>query len=277
MIRLVLSLVLVAGIAQAGPDTSPRPELRPVTNSVTETETTPAPAPAPPAKSVPGRRADSAAPTETQDRDRATATAQDDSSLRPQARPRKFEQRATEKARLKARGAICEDPDILGESVGRVASGVKGCGIASAVRVRSVSGVSLSPAAVMDCTTARTLRHFVSVSAIPRVAAEGGADLVNLRIVGHYACRPRNNRPGARISEHGKGRAIDISEFRLSDGSVISVKRDWNSKKGFRPLREMHRDACGIFGTVLGPQSDRFHEDHFHFDTARHRSGSYCR
>jgi len=39
----------------------------------------------------------------------------------------------------------------------------------------------------------------------------------------------------------------------------------------------MHRAACGPFGTVLGPNADRFHQDHFHFDTARHRSGPYCR
>ncbi|MDX5403468.1 MAG: extensin family protein, partial [Rhodobacterales bacterium] len=25
------------------------------------------------------------------------------------------------------------------------------------------------------------------------------------------------------------------------------------------------------------PESDRFHRDHFHFDTARHRNGPFCR
>jgi hypothetical protein len=42
-------------------------------------------------------------------------------------------------------------------------------------------------------------------------------------------------------------------------------------------MRRMHRGACGPFGTVLGPEADRYHQDHFHFDTARYRSGSYCR
>lgn len=41
-------------------------------------------------------------------------------------------------------------------------------------------------------------------------------------------------------------------------------------------LRRMYKGACGIFGTTLGPDSDRFHQDHFHFDTAQYRSGSYC-
>jgi hypothetical protein len=39
----------------------------------------------------------------------------------------------------------------------------------------------------------------------------------------------------------------------------------------------MHRAACGTFGTTLGPGSDGMHEDHFHYDTARHRNGAYCR
>jgi hypothetical protein len=27
----------------------------------------------------------------------------------------------------------------------------------------------------------------------------------------------------------------------------------------------------------LGPDADRYHQDHFHLDTASHRSGPYCR
>ena len=83
--------------------------------------------------------------------------------------------------------------------------------------------------------------------------------------------------PGARISEHGKGRAIDISGFRLQDGTLITLRNGWNGKETGPLLRKMHADACGIFGTVLGPESDRFHLDHFHFDTARYRSGAFCR
>jgi len=44
-----------------------------------------------------------------------------------------------------------------------------------------------------------------------------------------------------------------------------------------RILREMHSTACGPFGTVLGPEANRFHRENFHFDTARYRSGRYCR
>ncbi|MEN8831703.1 MAG: extensin family protein [Pacificibacter sp.] len=39
----------------------------------------------------------------------------------------------------------------------------------------------------------------------------------------------------------------------------------------------MLKAACGPFGTVLGAETDTFHKDHFHFDTARCGSKSHCR
>ena len=104
-----------------------------------------------------------------------------------------------------------------------------------------------------------------------------GGGLSGLRVAAHYACRTRNHQPGALISEHGKGKAIDIAALQLRDGSEISVLDDWGQGPKGRVLRQVHRQACGPFGTVLGPESDRFHRDHFHFDTARHRGGPYCR
>ncbi|HXF52530.1 MAG TPA: extensin family protein [Hyphomicrobiaceae bacterium] len=45
-----------------------------------------------------------------------------------------------------------------------------------------------------------------------------------------------------------------------------------------RFLRQLHRSACGIFGTVLGPEANEAHRDHFHLDLAQRRSRrSYCR
>ena len=107
-------------------------------------------------------------------------------------------------------------------------------------------------------------------------AGQGGG-LKELRVAAHYACRTRNNRKGGKISEHGKGRAIDISGFELADGRTITVLKGWRARRSSKAMRRMHQGACGPFGTVLGPESDRFHQDHFHFDTARYRSGSYCR
>ncbi|HBV54823.1 MAG TPA: extensin family protein, partial [Rhodobacteraceae bacterium] len=96
-------------------------------------------------------------------------------------------------------------------------------------------------------------------------------------IAASYACRGRNNQKGARLSEHSFGHAVDISGLTLRDGTMITVLQGWGSGKDGKLLKRLHRDACGPFGTVLGPNSDRFHKDHFHFDTARYRSGPYCK
>lgn len=170
---------------------------------------------------------------------------------------------------------LCQSADIVGQRVADIPGRIRGCGVKDPVRVRSVAGVALSQPAVMDCRTAMALRFWVESALKPAVGnREGGVR--QLKVAAHYACRTRNNRKGGKISEHGKGRAIDISGFTLGSGRVVSVLHGWNSGDG-QLLRRIHRAACGPFGTVLGPNADRFHRDHFHFDTARYRSGTYCR
>jgi len=173
-------------------------------------------------------------------------------------------------------GGLCGDPGLVGTMSGLVPDPVDGCGVKAAVRLTSVHGVHLSQPATLDCPTARTLGAWVEQSARPAVGRMGGG-LSGLRVAAHYVCRTRNHQSGARISEHGKGRAIDIAALKLRDGSEISVLHDWGRGPKGRVLRRVHRDACGPFGTVLGPGSDGFHQDHMHFDTARHRGGPYCR
>ncbi len=176
---------------------------------------------------------------------------------------------------VSTRGAICGIPEIKGSAIG-VVPGNGACGIPDAVSVNSVSGVLLSQPAQMDCRTAQTLNSWVKDAAIPEVGRTGGG-ISSLKVAAHYACRTRNHQPGARLSEHAKGKAIDIAAFGLADGSEISVLSDWGRGKRGRILERLHGSACGPFGTVLGPKSDRHHQDHFHFDTADHGYGPYCR
>ena len=197
-------------------------------------------------------------------------------SIRPTLRPDSMVQRVMAQRNARARGAICGDPDIQGETVGFVPGRLSACGIQDAVRVRSLSGVPLSQEAMIDCPTAKALKTWVDKGMKPAIGTTGGG-VAQITVAAHYACRTRNNQPGAKVSEHGKGRAIDISGFRLRDGSEITLLKDWNRRDTGALLRAMQQRACGIFGTVLGPDSDRFHKDHFHFDTARHRGGAFCR
>jgi len=42
-------------------------------------------------------------------------------------------------------------------------------------------------------------------------------------------------------------------------------------------LRAMHASACRRFGTVLGPEANEAHRNHFHFDLAeRGGRGNFC-
>ncbi|MCR9108399.1 extensin family protein [Marivita sp. XM-24bin2] len=197
-------------------------------------------------------------------------------STRPSLRPRSLVEKAMAQRRARARGAVCGDPDIQGETVGYVPGRISACGIQDGVRVKSVSGIPLSQGAVLDCRTAKALKKWVVKGMKPTIGTTGGG-VSQIKVAAHYACRTRNNQPGAKVSEHGKGRAIDISGFRLRNGTEVTLLKDWNRRDTGAVLREMHGRACGIFGTVLGPDSDRFHKDHFHFDTARYRSGAICR
>lgn len=173
-------------------------------------------------------------------------------------------------------GALCGDPTLAGAPLPEIPGRLPGCGVEAPVRITRAAGIALSQPATLDCRTARTLSAWLRDAVQPAIGSRGGG-IAGIEVAAHYACRTRNNRPGAKISEHGRGRAIDISAFRLADGTRITVLAGWRDRRQGRILRRLHEAACGPFGTVLGPAADRFHQDHFHFDTARYRVGSYCR
>ena len=124
--------------------------------------------------------------------------------------------------------------------------------------------------------TAKALNAWVREGVIPAVGRTGGG-VARINVIAHYACRTRNNKSGAKLSEHAKGHAVDIAGITLADGTKLTVLNHWRSSSFGKIIKAMHRSACGPFGTVLGPNADRYHQDHLHIDTARYRSGSYCR
>ncbi|MDR5654918.1 extensin family protein [Ruixingdingia sedimenti] len=172
-------------------------------------------------------------------------------------------------------GSVCGNPAIRGETVAPVVGRIRGCGIEKPVRVSAVGGIALSQGALMDCPTAQALHRWVENGVKPAFGATGGG-VVKMQVAAHYVCRGRNNKKGAKLSEHAKGKAIDISAFVLADGTTLTVLRDWRGNRG-RPIRAAHKAACGPFGTTLGPGSDGYHEDHLHLDSASYRNGPYCR
>lgn len=173
------------------------------------------------------------------------------------------------------KGTVCGDPAILGKPIPPILGKAKGCGLEDGVSVTAIAGVALSQPASIDCATARSLKDWVEGGVKPAVGRKGGG-VAALQVAGSYSCRPRNNQKGNRISEHGRGRAVDISAIVLADGTALTVAKGWGTKSAGKTLASMRKSACGPFNTVLGPGSDPFHHDHFHLDTA-HGRGPYCR
>ncbi len=170
---------------------------------------------------------------------------------------------------------LCGDSGLAGYSVPRITETNSGCGIDNPVEVHYVSGVQLNQPATLNCKTARTLREWVDNAAQPSIA-KLNARISEMRVFASYSCRTRNNQAGARLSEHSLGNAIDIGGFTLSNGTVITVEDDWGGSRTGKALRKMYTSACGLFGTTLSPDSDVYHQDHMHFDTASYRGGAYC-
>ncbi|MFB2531181.1 extensin family protein [Paracoccus sp. p3-h83] len=170
---------------------------------------------------------------------------------------------------------ICGTRSVIGERIAPIQQGA--CGIANPVRITSVAGVRLSQPATLDCQTVRALEQWTVDTAIPAVGGSRGG-LAELTVAASYACRGRNRQAGARMSEHGLGKAIDISGFVTGDGTRVTVEGDWGFfGRAARVLKQMRGGACGTFGTVLGPGSDAYHHDHLHLDVAQYRSGPYCK
>ena len=250
---LALCIVLSSGAATAEMLRSPLPVIRPGTVA--------------PADSViPAPSVEIAVPTAP------VMTA----SLMPLARPKGLAIPTHSNVSYRTKGSVCGRKDIRGSQIKAIPGKIRGCGLSDPVRVTEISGVKLSSPATIDCTTAKALRSWIDKGAKKAVGRKGGG-LSELKVVASYACRTRNNIPGAKVSEHGRGRAIDIAGFGLANGEKFTVLKGWNDRKYSKILKKMHRSACGPFGTVLGPNANKYHKDHFHFDTARYRSGSYCR
>lgn len=102
-----------------------------------------------------------------------------------------------------------------------------------------------------------------------------GAPLVRIETFGSYSCRTVAG--SSRMSAHATAQAIDIAAFVLADGRRVRVLDHWSagSEEERRFLRLVHQSACKRFGTVLGPEYNAAHRDHFHLEHGRR--GGLCR
>lgn len=166
-----------------------------------------------------------------------------------------------------------------------------GCGFANAVRIERTS-VGVGEPFSLSCRAALSLamweRHVLQDAALAHL----GARVESIEHFGSYACRNLYGEQGRRRSQHASADALDIAGFVLADGRRIRVAGDWRPRRQAtdgatenvgerandaasspeaRFLRAVHDGACRYFDAVLGPEYNRAHFDHFHFDRSAAR------
>jgi hypothetical protein len=134
--------------------------------------------------------------------------------------------------------------------------------------------VEVRPTATLACPIVSALDRWIAAAVQPAAQKWFGQPVAEIKQISAYSCRGMNGQPGARISEHAFGNALDIAAFVLADGRRITVKDGWRGapeEQGF--LRDIQGAACDQFTTVLAPGSNAFHYDHIHVDLMRRASG----
>ena len=123
-----------------------------------------------------------------------------------------------------------------------------------------------APAVRANCGLAAALSVWERKIVLPAARQFLSGDVESIDHLGVYACRTvRGSR--SRQSEHANATAIDVRSFRLRDGRVIGVERNWGKDTAAGHfLRAAHNGACGVFRTVLGPDYNAAHANHFHLD-----------
>ncbi|MXO59412.1 extensin [Altererythrobacter salegens] len=155
-----------------------------------------------------------------------------------------------------------------------------GCSNIGTVQLSSLQSdqaqIALSNIGPVTCTVAETLAGWARYG-VDRAARQLlGSPIRSIETFGSYSCR--NVAGSGRLSAHATADAIDVAAFVLEDGRRISVEQGWNGGTDAerRFLRLVHESACKRFGTVLGPNYNAAHYNHFHVEKVIDGS-AFCR
>jgi Extensin-like protein C-terminus len=138
----------------------------------------------------------------------------------------------------------------------------------------SAGPVEVSPPATLACPIIAALDQWIATSVQPAALRWFRQPVVEIKQISAYSCRGMNGNSNAHISEHAFGNALDIAEFDLADGHVVSVQHGWRGtpeEQGF--LHDVQSAACDQFSTVLAPGANVYHYNHIHVDLMRRTSG----
>jgi hypothetical protein len=158
------------------------------------------------------------------------------------------------------------------------------CVVEQPVRLRSIASgrhtLEFVETPVLACGLATVLTRWLAEIAIPTALYHFERPAAKVLVGPGYACRPRNQQPGAEPSVHAFGIALDIRGFELADGQQVLIGAPDETDRAAPErvfLDGLRTSACGYFTTVLGPGSDPHHADHLHVDLASHGSSDRYR
>ncbi len=141
-----------------------------------------------------------------------------------------------------------------------------GCGFDNAIRI-SATTASVGPSFALSCRTAIGLAMWETHGMQPTAQRLFGEKVARIEHFGSYSCRNIYGRDSGPRSRHSTADALDVAGFVLGDGRRISVLKDWpdpSNESAF--LHDIHQSACRYFGSVLGPDYNAAHHNHFHLD-----------
>ncbi len=148
-----------------------------------------------------------------------------------------------------------------------------GCNAINSVKLLDI-GVPATGLGAMTCNLAANFAAWARYGVQPAARVVFGAEIEKIETFGTYNCRPIAG--SGKLSEHAHSNAIDVSAFVLSDGRRITVQQGWHGDQQTRQfLSLIHASACKRFNTVLSPDYNAAHHDHFHFDMGGR--GGFCR
>jgi len=153
-----------------------------------------------------------------------------------------------------------------------------GCAIIDSIKLMDI-GTPTANLGPMTCPLAATFAAWARYAVRPAARIYLGSEVVRIETFGTYACRDVRGTGGTiagKRSEHASANAVDIAAFVLADGRRVSILADWHIGGPTEQfLKVIHQSACKRFPTVLSPDYNAAHKDHFHFDMGG--KGGYCR
>jgi hypothetical protein len=129
----------------------------------------------------------------------------------------------------------------------------------------------------VTCAAAAALELWRIKTLAPAAQEIFGTGIARIEHLGAFSCRRTYGTAEGPWSEHATANAIDIAAFVLEDGRRISLIADWDGNDDeARFLRRAREGACDWFATVLSPDYNAAHADHFHLDQSPRWTG-VCR